>query len=58
MSHWNEAGRGHRRLFSLLRGHRMKKLLKRMLDETEFLSPYGVRALSRVTRSSPTSIDS
>jgi hypothetical protein len=48
VSHWNEEGRGHRRLLSLLRGHRMKKLLKRMLDETEFLSPYGVRALSRV----------
>src|ERR1700679_4305023 len=32
---------------ALLRGHRMKKLLKRMLDETEFLSDYGVRALSK-----------
>jgi hypothetical protein len=32
---------------SLLRGSRMKKLLRRMLDETEFLSDYGVRALSR-----------
>jgi hypothetical protein len=48
VSHWSEEGRGHRRLLSLLRGHRMKRLLKRMLDETEFLSPYGVRALSRV----------
>ena len=25
----------------------MKRLLKRMLDESEFLSPYGIRALSR-----------
>jgi hypothetical protein len=25
----------------------MKRVLKRMLDETEFLAPYGVRALSR-----------
>ena len=31
---------------SLLRGHRMKCLLKRMLDETEFLSDYGVRHLA------------
>jgi hypothetical protein len=46
VSHWNEPGRGDRRLLSLLRGHRMKRLLRRMLDETEFLSPYGVRALS------------
>ena len=28
----------------------MKKLLTRMLDETEFLSRFGVRALSRVHR--------
>src|SRR5437899_10655575 len=53
VSHWDEAGRGHRRLLSLLRGHRMKRLLRRMLDETEFLSPYGVRALSRVHEHSP-----
>ncbi|HYZ26307.1 MAG TPA: hypothetical protein VE597_05325, partial [Geminicoccaceae bacterium] len=45
--------RGHRRLLSLLRGHRMKRLLKRMLDETEFLSPFGVRALSKVHEAQP-----
>jgi hypothetical protein len=47
VSHWNVEGLGHRRLLSLLRGHRMKCLLKRMLDETEFLSSYGIRALSK-----------
>jgi hypothetical protein len=47
VSHWEVPGAGHRRLLSLLRGHRMKCLLKRMLDETEFLSDFGVRALSR-----------
>ncbi len=47
VSRWHEPGRGDRRLLSLLRGHRMKRLLKRMLDETEFLSDYGVRALSK-----------
>ncbi len=50
---WNEPGRGDRRLLSLLRGHRMKKLLHRMLDETEFLSDYGVRSLSRAHRDHP-----
>jgi hypothetical protein len=38
---------GHRRLLAILRGHRMKRVLSRLLDEKEFLSPYGVRALSR-----------
>jgi hypothetical protein len=53
VSHWNEPGRGNRRLLSLLRGHRMKRLLRRMLDETEFLSDYGVRSLSRVHLEQP-----
>ncbi len=47
ISRWTEKGKGERHLLSLLRGHRMKKLLKRMLDESEFLSAYGIRALSR-----------
>jgi hypothetical protein len=47
VSRWTECGNKERRLLSLLRGHRMKCLLRRMLDETEFLSDYGVRALSR-----------
>ena len=47
VSRWQETAREERHLLSLLRGHRMKKLLARMLDETEFLSSYGVRALSR-----------
>jgi hypothetical protein len=47
VSRWQECGRGETHLLSLLRGHRMKALLRRMLDETEFLSDYGVRAVSR-----------
>jgi hypothetical protein len=47
VSRWQEPGMSERRLLALLRGHRMKRVLRRMLDETEFLSPYGVRALSR-----------
>src|SRR5260370_1379124 len=47
VSRWNEPGMGQRHLLSLLRGHRMKCLLRRMLDETEFLSEYGIRAISR-----------
>ncbi|MCE2883136.1 MAG: glucosidase [Planctomycetaceae bacterium] len=47
VSRWNEPGRGERRLLSLLRGHRMKCLLRKALDERHFLSPFGVRSLSR-----------
>ena len=47
ISRWGEKGKNQRHLLSLLRGHRMKRLLKRMLDETEFLSAFGIRALSR-----------
>jgi Mannosylglycerate hydrolase MGH1-like glycoside hydrolase domain len=53
VSRWQEPGRGERRLLSLLRGHRMKCLLKRMLDESEFLSDYGVRAVSRRYKDQP-----
>src|SRR5213594_2162286 len=47
VSRWQEPGMKQRHLLSLLRGHRMKCLLRRMLDETEFLSDFGVRAISR-----------
>jgi hypothetical protein len=57
VSRWNEPRKGERRLLSLLRGSRMKKLLKRMLDETEFLSDYGVRAVSRYHREHPYTLE-
>ncbi|MDX1905850.1 MAG: glucosidase [Bacteroidia bacterium] len=47
VSRWQEPGRLDTHLLSLLRGHRMKRLIHRMADEAEFLSPYGVRALSK-----------
>ena len=47
VSHWQQPGSGERRLLALVRGHRMKRLLKRMLDPQEFLSDYGVRSLSQ-----------
>lgn len=53
VSRWKECGECERHLLSLLRGHRMKCLLRRMLDETEFLSDYGVRALSKVHEGEP-----
>jgi len=53
VSRWCEVGVGERNLLSLLRGHRMKRLLKRMLDETEFLSEYGVRSLAKIYENDP-----
>jgi hypothetical protein len=47
VSRWQEPGMGERRLLALVRGHRMKRLLSRMLDPNEFLSQYGIRAISR-----------
>ena len=46
------AGPGHygingREIFALVNPDRLRRMLNRMLDEDEFLSPYGIRALSR-----------
>jgi len=38
---------GVRRFLSLVNRHRLKRVLSYMLDENEFLSPYGIRAISR-----------
>jgi hypothetical protein len=53
VARWYEPKMGDRRLLAILRGHRMKRVLYRMLDENEFLSAYGVRALSRIYAEHP-----
>ncbi len=57
VSRWTTPGQGERRLLSLLRGHRMKQLLRRMLDESEFLSDFGIRALSKHHEREPYTFD-
>jgi hypothetical protein len=42
-----QTGYAGRRLASILNENKLRKVLSRMLDENEFLSPYGIRALSR-----------
>ncbi|HSQ67093.1 MAG TPA: glucosidase [Polyangiaceae bacterium] len=49
----HDKGSGQRRLLSLLDRRRLVRVLSRMLDETEFLSPYGLRGLSRAHAEKP-----
>ncbi|MBJ2249057.1 MGH1-like glycoside hydrolase domain-containing protein [Pseudomonas haemolytica] len=53
VSRWNEPGQGNRLLLALLRGERTKDLLRRMLDDNEFLSAFGVRSLSKAFAEQP-----
>jgi len=44
---------GVRRFLSLVSRDRLKSVMRYMLDEEEFLSPYGIRALSRYHKDHP-----
>jgi Mannosylglycerate hydrolase MGH1-like glycoside hydrolase domain len=49
---------GHEgRLLAIVGGERLVRILSTMLDENEFLSPYGLRALSRCHRDHPFTLD-
>jgi Glycosyl hydrolase family 63 C-terminal domain len=48
-----EPGRGARLLMSVVDRGQLESILRVMLDEAEFLSPYGIRALSRVHKDHP-----
>ena len=49
----HDKGAGERRLLSILSHERLVRVLARLLDEGEFLSPFGVRGLSRVHAEHP-----
>ncbi len=49
-------GAGERRLLSVVRPDQLRRVLKIMLDEAEFLSPHGIRALSRRHKDDPYSL--
>jgi hypothetical protein len=46
-------GRKQRRLLAVVNQKRLRRILAKMLDEREFLSPYGIRALSRFHLENP-----
>ena len=46
-------GSGGRRLASVLDETKLRRVLAKMLDEKEFLSPYGIRSLSRFHEKHP-----
>jgi hypothetical protein len=46
-------GRAQRRLLALVPRDRLERVLHRTLDENEFLSPYGLRSLSRYHQEHP-----
>ena len=50
---WQEPTKTGFRHLSLLRKHRLNAVLTRMLDESEFLSPYGVRSVSKYHKDHP-----
>ena len=50
-------GKDDRLLLSLVNKERLVQILKRMLDETEFLADHGIRSLSKYHKDNPYSMD-
>ncbi len=52
-----KVGMHERRLLSIVSPDRLRTILSKMLDETEFLSPHGIRAVSRFHHDHPFVMD-
>jgi hypothetical protein len=55
--HPRQSGSGVQRLLAIPSRDRLERVLRYLLDETEFLSPHGIRSVSRVHREHPYEID-
>lgn len=53
VSHWDVEGSTGKHLMSILRKARLSRVLKRMVDPDEFLSPYGIRSMSKIYEENP-----
>ncbi len=52
-----EDGHSEHLILAIVNSHKLPRILKVMLDESEFLSPYGIRALSRYHLEHPFTIE-
>ncbi len=50
-------GMSERRLLSIVDGDQLRRILRYVFDQDEFLSPHGIRALSRRHRDAPYLLD-
>ncbi|MCA1840937.1 MAG: glucosidase [Actinomycetota bacterium] len=55
--HIEMTGGGDDRLLSIVDPQKLRRILQTMLDEDEFLSPYGIRALSKCHGDNPVHMD-
>jgi hypothetical protein len=57
LGHLDDENERGARLLSIVSPARLRRVLEKMLDESEFFSPHGIRALSAYHRANPLNVD-